>query len=189
MSCRSAAVVLTKDYQPADLMRFPDLPMRIWEEMRLHEANKRLDVGILVAGTTPNSQAAGVGNTEWHVGTPALDCIVAGVYAHIALAADMVLNTGAFLAGFINGYSCIARLVVKNVTGTLSVQAVLGTPMLTANVVPPSDAAVQAAVTGVIPWIEIGQCRLNRTGDATVTSALLDLRPIWGVNVGMALDL
>lgn len=189
MSCRSAAVSLVKSYQPSDLMNYPELVMRLWEEMRIHEQNKRLDVGVLVAGTTPNSQAAGVGNTEWHVGVPALDAVVSGVYGHIAAAADFVIKTGAFLAGLIDGYSCIARLVIINTTGTLTCVAVKSTPALSANAVAPSDAAVTAAVGAANPWIEIGQSRLNRTGDAAVTTVLTDLRPIWGMNAGLALDL
>lgn len=191
MPARSAIVTLAKDYKPADaLMGLPDLMMRLWEEMRVHQANQVLPgTGFLATPTTPSAQASGVGNTTWNVNLPDIMVVVDGLQKKIAAAADHSIHGGSFLTGFTSGKSCVARLVVKKDGTSLSVVSVKGTPATTGAEIPCSDEVVTAACGAGKPWVEFAQATLNRTGDATVTEALLDIRPVWGQNVGLSLDL
>jgi hypothetical protein len=113
---------------------------------------------------------------------------VDGVLGDIAAAADFDIHSASFLTGLVNGASCIAAIVAKNVSGTVTVVAVKGTPATTGSQRAPTDAEIQAAVGASNPWVKIGECTLNRTGDTTVTETQDNsLRPMLGINVPYSL--
>jgi len=126
---------------------------------------------LLSAPTTPSAQATGVGNTTWSANIAAFVCKVGGLGHQFAAAVDFAIHAGSFLAGFINGASCIAAIVAKNVAGTITTVAVKGTPATTGTQVAPTDAEIQAALGATVPWVKVGECTLNRTGDTTVTES------------------
>lgn len=119
--------------------------------------------------TTPSSQAAGVGNTSWLYNRAPGVVEVNAVRLDAAIAADAVIHAGSLLTGFVDGTSCIAAVVAKNVAGTVTIVAVKGTPAATDTQVAPTDAEIQAAVGAANTWCKLAECTLKRTGDAAVT--------------------
>lgn len=119
--------------------------------------------------STGSAQLTGTGNTTWNVNIAAYECIVGGVKKVFAAQADFSIHAASFLAGLVNGASCIAAIVAKNVSGTVTTVAVKGTPATTGAQVAPTDAQIQTALGATIPWVKVGECTLNRTGDTAVT--------------------
>jgi hypothetical protein len=124
---------------------------------------------LLSDPSTGSSQLTGTGNTTWNVNIAAYECEVGGLKKAFAAAADFSIHASSYLTGFANGTSCIAAIVAKNVSGTITTVAVKGTPATTGTQVAPTDAEIQAAVGATNSWVKVGECILNRTGDTTVT--------------------
>lgn len=167
---------------PSALALQTDLVARYFAESLVDRKN-RVESGLLAsAPTTASTQATGAGNTTWRVNLSAGVVVVGGVAKSLDVAADTSIHSGSQLVT--NGQSCIAALVAKNVTGTVSVQAVKGTAATTGSQVAPSDAAIQTAVGADNAWVKLAECTINRTGDTTVTQSENNaMRPILGVNV------
>ena len=123
---------------------------------------------LLGAPSTGSSQLTGAGNTTWNVNIAAYVSVVGGVTKEFAAAADFSIHASSFLAGFINGTSCIAAIVAKNVSGTITTVAVKGTPATTGSEVAPTDAEIQTALGATVPWVKVGECTLERDGDTSV---------------------
>ncbi|MCU0912952.1 MAG: hypothetical protein MUC88_00140 [Planctomycetes bacterium] len=186
MSSRSVVAESRKShkYQPEDIEEISDIIARWFEAIRAHETNKVL-FGVLTDDpTTPSDQATGTGDTLWNINYALGQVVVDGVVKDIDALADFAIHSGSFLTGLTSGKSCRARIVAKNVAGTITVVAVKGTPATTGSEKAPSDADVQAAVGANNQWIELAQAVLNRTGDTSVTQAQYNqFRPILGVTV------
>jgi hypothetical protein len=144
--------------------------------------------GLMVeTPTTGSTQITGAGATDWNVNLRGGIVIVDGVSLDVAPAADYDVHTGSLYTGLIATYSAIATLVAKNVAGVVSLQVVKGTAALTASVVAPTDAEIQAAVGAGNAWVKICEMTINRTADTTVTQSQANkVRPLLGVNVDAA---
>lgn len=178
-----ASASKSKKYQPEDIDQISDIIALWMEELRAHEANRVLDGLQAGTPTTASSQLTGAtGVTEWRINLDKGLVTVGGVIAEIAAAADTVIHDTTVLVT--NGQSCVARVVAKKVSGTITVVTVKGTPATTGSQVAPTDTVVQAAVGSGNDWVELAQCTLNRTGDTTVTQTQNNTyRPVLGVNV------
>jgi len=133
----------------------------------------------LIAGapTTPSTQASGTGATSWHVNLSAGEVNLArtllaantdGDFLGVALTADYdVYSSGIGLAAA--SQSVYARLIAKNVTGTISLEVVMGTPAAAGSEAIPSNAAVQTQVGATVPWCDIALCHLARNSGTTLT--------------------
>jgi hypothetical protein len=189
-SARSARVTLTKDYQPSDMQSMGTLIAQLLEEYRVHEGNRVHEGGLVGDPTTPSSQATGTGNTLWNINIGALIASVGNVPVEIAAAADTAIHSGSFLTGFTSGKSCVAAVVLKNVSGTITCVTVKGTPATTGSEVGPDDATIQTAVGANNNWIKLAETTLNRTGDTTVTQSHNNaVRPLYGMTAGFSYDL
>lgn len=130
------------------------------------------------------SLRSSMGDLTWSYDRTALEAVVGGVYEQFALAADAAIHASAFLDGLEIGSSCIAAVLIKNDSGTLSLDAVKGTPAVTGAQRPPSDAVIQAALGAGVSWVKLAHCLLNRTANATLTESQDNqFRPILGVTV------
>jgi hypothetical protein len=124
------------------------------------------------------------GDLTWSYNTSALHGAAGGALAVLAAAVDQAIYSGAFLDGLEIGSSCIGAIVIKNVAGTVSLDGVPGTPAVTGNQLPPSDAVIQAAVGASNDWVKIAHATINRTANASVTESWDNtVRPVLGVNV------
>jgi hypothetical protein len=155
-----------------------------FEMIRAHEQNKVVAGFHVGDPTTPSAQLTGTGNTTWSYDNTGGTVIVDGDVAELDAAADATIHSGSYLTGFANGSSCIAALVAKNVSGTVTLAVVKGTPATTGSQVAPTDAEIQAAVGAGNAWVKLAECTLNRTADTTVTETHdCSARPILGLNV------
>jgi len=88
--------------------------------------------------------------------------------AGVAYTADYdVYSSGIGLAAA--SQSVYARLIAKNVTGTISLEVVMGTPAAAGSEAIPSNAAVQTQVGATVPWCDIALCHLARNSGTTLT--------------------
>jgi hypothetical protein len=126
---------------------------------------------LLTDPSTGSSQLTGEGNTTWNVKIAAHECEVGGVNKVFAEQDDFSVHAGSYLAGFANGTSCIAAIVNKNVSGTVSTVAVKGTPATTGSEVAPTDTEIQAAVGAANAWVKVGEITLERDGDTSVAES------------------
>jgi hypothetical protein len=183
MSARSE-VYTQVDLDPADLAHQTHALARYLGELAIHEKNKVVSGGIATDPTTPSSQLTGTGNTTWNVNHSLVEALVEGVLAELAAGDDLAIHSGSYLTGFANGTSCVAALVVKNDSGTLSVASVKGTPATTGSQKPPTDAEIQTALGAGVSWIRLADLTINRTGDTTVTESQNNqVRPLLGMTV------
>lgn len=188
MGARSVLVELEKDYRPPDLDHLAKQVLATFECIRLHEANRVIEGGLVGDPTTGSSQLTGTGNTDWNANIAEAVVCVGGVVEHLAAAADFDVHSGSFLTGLADGSSCIAAIVAKNVSGTVTIDKVVGTPAVTGSQVAPTDAEITAAIGASNPWVKIAEITLNRTGDTTVTESQDNgFRPVLGVNVPYSL--
>jgi hypothetical protein len=129
--------------------------------------------GYVKDPTTGSTQATGAaGATVWNVDHTALLAEVAGVFGEIAAATDYVIHDTTIVhADFQVGKSIVAALVLKNNSGTITVDKVVGTPADTGSEVAPTDAEIDTAMTGMDGWARLCDCTLNRTADTTVTQS------------------
>jgi hypothetical protein len=167
---------------PSALALQTDLVARYLQSILVDRQN-RVSTGLTAgAPTTGSSQLTGTGATTWNVNVAAGVVVVAGVAKDLAAAADTSIHASTQLVT--NGQSCIAALVAKNVSGTISVVAVKGSAATTGAQVAPTDAAIQTAVGAGNAWVKLAECTINRTGDTTVTQSQDNSkRPMLGVNV------
>jgi hypothetical protein len=190
-SARSANVTMIKDYTPSDLHSYPQTLFRLLEELKVANENQVVWNGLVGAPTTPSTQAAGVGNTVWNANVAAVIAAVSGAIGEIAATADVSIHAGSLLTGLTVGKACVAAIVIKLVTGTLSLVAVKGTPATLGAQVGPDDAAIQAAVGGAgVPWISLGETTISRSADTVLDQTYSNIRrPVLGVTAGMQIDL
>lgn len=173
------------DLDPSDLAHQTHSVARYFGELALHEKNKVVAGGIGEDPTTPSTQAAGTGNTDWNADMTALEGIVDGVLGAVAVQADYDIHSGSFLTGLVVGASCIATFVLKNDGGTISLDCVVGTPATTGLQKAPTSAEIQTALGAGVEWIRLFHSQINRTADTTVTEAQINqVRPILGMTVG-----
>lgn len=185
MGARSvvASAQKSKKYNPSDLDHYSDIVALYFEQVRAHGRN-HVEGGIVKDPTTGSSQLTGTGNTTWNADVEALIATVGGVAKELGVQADFSIHASSFLTGLVNGASCIAALVLKNVSGTVTMVAVKGTPATTGSQVAPTDAEIQTAVGAGNDWVKVAECTLNRTGDTTVTESQSNIvRPLLGVTV------
>lgn len=181
MSLRSVSAV-SANLRPSTLDLQADLLSLFFQQIKV-AANNRVLSGLLSAApTTPSAQITGGGNTTWNINVAAGIAAAGGVLKEFAAQADLAIHSGSKLLD--NGQSVIAALVVKNVTGTVTMVAVKGTVATTGSQVTPSASVIQAAVGAGNDWIRIADLTLNRTADTTVTQSQDNTRqPIMGVNI------
>jgi hypothetical protein len=131
--------------------------------------NVIIDGGIADTPSSASTQLTGAsGVTEWRVNLGAVRANVNDVDDAIAAAADTVIHDTDVLVT--DGQSCYAYIVVSEAAGSLSFEAVEGTPATTGSQVAPTDAEITTAV-GHANWAKCALCLLNRTGDTTVTQS------------------
>jgi hypothetical protein len=184
MSARSK-VYTEVDLDPSDLAQQTHNIARYFGELALHERNKVLAGGIGADPTTPSSQLTGTGDTTWQCDHSAVEGIVDGVLGAAAAGVDLAIHSGSFLTGLVVGASCVAAIVLKNDTGVISVDVVVGTPATTGAQKAPTDAEIQTALGAGVEWIRLFESTINRTADTTVTESQNNqVRPILGQTVG-----
>lgn len=129
--------------------------------------------GLMAAApTTPSTQATGSGNTAWRVNLDKGTVVVGGVKKEFAAEADRVLHSGSFYTSLDSGDSAIVTIVAKkDDAGAVTLVNVKGAAAVTASVVAPTDAQIQAAVGAGLEWVKVCECKLNRTADTTVTQS------------------
>jgi len=181
MSGRSA-VSPTRHITPSEFQSEFDKLIQDLEKIRTWFKN-RVEGGLVVAPTSASTQASGVGNTVWRINVSALLATVDGVIAELVVQADNVIHTGSLLTSFADGYACVAAVVLKNVTGTISLVTVKGTTALWGAQVAPSAAVIQAAVGAGNAWVKLGETTLRRTGDTTVVQSYNNIVRSWPVAV------
>lgn len=176
----------TRHIQPAHVAHHFDKILQDVEALRQHFKNSIVAGGIIKAPTTASTQITGAGATTWNVDVEAMVVCVDGVVAHIAAAADHSIHATTQLMA--NLYSCVAAIVAKNVSGTISLASVKGTAALTATgAVAPTDAEIQTGVAAGNAWVKVGETTLNRTADTTVTQTYDSTkRSVLGVNVDVS---
>jgi hypothetical protein len=76
--------------------------------------------------------------------------------------ADFDVYTGGAL--IVSGQSAYARIVVRDVSGALSLVSVVGTAAATGSEVEPTDAEVQTAVGATVPWYDVALVHLALAG-------------------------
>ena len=186
MSARSASTQANKSriYNPSDMDHYSDIVAGYFESIRTHHRNAIHSGGLAGDPTTGNAQLTGTGNTTWNVDVTALLCCVEGLATELAVAADFSIHSGSFITGFADGESVVAALVLKNDSGTITMDSVQGTPATTGGQVGPTDAEIQAALGAGVSWIKLAETTLNRTADTTVTESHDNTaRPLLAVNV------
>ena len=184
MGTRSAQYAVV-DLDPSDLAQQTHALSNYFNMIKTHEANRVHGGGIVKVATTPSAQLTGVGNTTWSVDIEAIITACGGVLKELGVQADFSIHAGSFLTGLASLSSAIAAIVMKNVSGTVTMVAVIGTPFVTAGGgVGPTDAVIQAAVGAGNAWVKVTEATLNRTADTTVTESWDNTkRPVLGVNV------
>jgi hypothetical protein len=169
--------------KPSDQPPIVSRMIQLYTDLLVHEQNKVLS-GLLVGNpTTPSSQLTGAAATTWNVDiTPGL-VTVDGVCAEIAEQVDFSIHSATQLCAAL--YEVVAAIVVKNVSGTLTCQAVKGDAALTtAGASGPLDGTIQAAVGAGNHWIKIAEIKIQRTADTVVAQTQNNAyRPLMGINV------
>ena len=122
------------------------------------------------APSTPNSQAAGTGNTTWRANVAAGGAIVDGVEKIETAQADFAIHSGSMLVNI--NQSCIARIVEKNVGGTVTTAVVKGAAAATGAQVAPTDAEVSASLSTASSWVELFRVTLARDGGVNLTAVV-----------------
>ena len=120
--------------------------------------------GLLAYGPTSASSA-----TDWNVNLSPGEVIFnpAGDSEQFDAQADFDVYHGA--AKIVSGQACYARIVVRDVSGTLSLVSVVGTAAATASAAIPTDAAVQAAVGAGNAWYDVALCYIALAGTTYTT--------------------
>jgi hypothetical protein len=181
MSGRSV-VSPSRHITPSEFQSQLDQLLQDLEKLRAWLQN-RVEGGLVAAPTSASTQASGVGNTTWRCNVAALLATVDGVIAELVVQADVVIHSGSFLTSFADGYACVAAVVLKNVTGTISLATVKGTVAAWGSQVAPSDAVIQAAVGAGNEWLKLGETTLRRTADTAVVQSYNNLVRAWPVVV------
>jgi hypothetical protein len=182
MKPRNASSDSLKDFQPSDLMAYCDWLFEQHQCVRIHEANKILTGLLLGTPTTASTQATGDGATVWRINISAGIITVGGVMKEFAAAVDTVIHDTTELMN--SGKSCLAAILAKNVTGTITVVSVKGVVATTGAQLPPTDAIIQTAVGAGNSYVVLGTSLLNRTADTVVTQSQDNTgRPALGINI------
>jgi hypothetical protein len=80
---------------------------------------------------------------------------------------------------------CVAAIVAKNVSGTVSLDKVTGT--VAGSAVGPTDSQIEAVVGSGNEWVRVGETKIRRTADTTLVQTYNSAaRPLLGVNVDQA---
>lgn len=121
--------------------------------------------------TNASTQASGAGNGVYKFNRSAGVVVVDGTALHVAAAADEACEADGdiMISTFSKVYLIIAWKHPD--TGVVALKTVPGTAVLTADVVPPTSAEVEAGLVANAVWVEIGKVTINRTGDTTVTQS------------------
>lgn len=155
-----------------------------FNQIKAHEANRVHSGGIAAAPSSASTQATGAaGVTEWRINVSALIAAVGGVMKELTATADHVLHDTTNLLNAV-GQTCKAAVVLKNVSGTISLATVKGAAAATASALPPTDAAIQTGVGAGNSWVKIAEVSITRSADTAVTQTYDSTkRPVLGVNV------
>jgi hypothetical protein len=186
MGARSA-VAVTPDLDPSDFAHQTHALARYFAELAAHMKNHVLVGGLGADPSTGSTQATGAaGVTDWNADHTAVDGLVDGVQGAAAAATDLDIHSGTIVhADFQVGFSIVASHVLKNDSGVISVDTVIGVPAATGDQKPPTDAEIQTALGAGVAWIKLFESTLNRTADTTVTDSQHNtVRPVLGVSVG-----
>lgn len=185
MANHRSALCPSRHISPSQIAYQHEKLLQDFEALRVHLQNSA-DGMFMLAPTTASSQLTGTGNTTWNLNIGVGMVAVGAVAKSYDPQVDFSIHAGSYLTGFANGTSCIAAIVAKKVTGTVSIVAVKGTPATTGTQVAPTDAEIQAAVGAGNSWVKLGETTLNRTGDTTVTQSYDQIkRPIPAVTVDL----
>jgi hypothetical protein len=185
MGYRSATTTNLTSYRASMRQHAPNGVVNRFQELITHFKNKA-EGGLVTAPTTPSSQITGSGNTTWNVNISHLLACVDGHFQEVLAAADVAIHSGSKLLD--SGQSCIAAIVAKYASATISIVAVKGAAATTGAQVAPTDGEINTGVSSV-PWVKLAEITLNRTADTTVTQSQDNCkRPALGINVGTSVD-
>jgi hypothetical protein len=181
MGSRSAVAAATRPYQPSTTRHLPDVVAQMLQQARTHARNQVMTGLRTMDPTTPSVQLTGAGGfIDWNIDLEGGMVVVGGVMVEISEVADFDVSHGS--AVITNGQSIMAAIVAKNVTGTVTIDKVLGAAAATGDQVAPTDSAITAAVGS--SWVKLAEATVNRTGDLTVTQSQNNLlRPELAVTV------
>lgn len=143
------------------------------------QLGKNQVIGAMIqAPTTASTQVTGTGNGTYNYNINQGIVILDGIVLEIAAAADQLCETAANIMA--SGYSrWYLFIVYKLLDGTIARKTIKGTVALTAAVVMPTPAEIEAQIPVDTPWLCIGATLVNRTGDTTVTQSVKnELRPM-----------
>jgi hypothetical protein len=137
-------------------------PVVVWLKNHVQEG------GLVEDGTTPSSHNEGTPIHDFNADISAGVYIVNGVMGYLDAVTDGNLSSGGTDPIDATDDTLYIAVVVKEATGTLSYQYVLGTAAPALSAVVPSDADITTAVTHA-RWIRIADFCVTRTGATTLT--------------------
>jgi hypothetical protein len=157
-----------------------DKLMQDFEELRAHFHNSVHVNGLVNAPASASTQATGgAGITVWRVWVNEMLVAVDAVSKYFAESQNLSIHSGSNLLQV--GQGCVAAVVIKNVSGTLSVVTVKG--VVASSPVSPTDSAIDSAVGASNEWIKAGETTLTRTSDVVVNQTYnRSARPLLSVN-------
>lgn len=123
-----------------------------------------LAVDLAVQGLLAYTPTNASSSTDWNVNLTAGEVVFHpdDHYEQFDAQADFDVYNGAALIAA--GQSVYARVVVRDVSGTVSLFSVVGTADTTGDEVEPTDAEVQAAVGATAPWYDVALVHLALAG-------------------------
>jgi hypothetical protein len=126
---------------------------------------------MIKKSTTGSSQLTGTGNGTFLYNIDQGVVVLNGETLNIDAAVDQACETPANIMA--NGYARTYMFIVYEAySGTPTRLTVKGTVALSASVLPPTVAAVEAAIPAGAAWLALGTMTIKRTADTTVTETV-----------------
>jgi hypothetical protein len=142
----------------------------------------KVDGAFVVAPTTPSTQATGTGAFDYNVNILDGLYVVCGEIKQQDLVANYDVDHGSTgNAILIVGESVVYSLVVflNSFDGIVYLKALRGTIAVTANVLPLTDAEIEAMLGVDTQWFRLADCQVNRPSDTACTQTYNNkVRPI-----------
>jgi len=154
------------------------------ERARQHFRNHVMEGGFPIDPTTTSQQFDdGLGGElRWRINIEKVIVVVDGVLKHFPLQVDWVVHTGSKLNEI--GQRTVAALVARNISGTVSLMTVKGTPATIGSAVGPSDSVIDSAVGVGNEWIKVAETWADRPSNTVVTQTHNPAaRPMLAANV------
>lgn len=125
-------------------------------------------LGLLAtAPTSGTAQGSGTGATTWNIDVTAGDVVVGAVHKNYAAQSNFSVHASTMLVAA--SQSIYARLVEKNVSGTLSMVVVKGTAATTGLETAPTNSDVVTSLGATVTWRDLALLHLTRDAGTTLT--------------------